>query len=189
MNTAAASTPAKDAADRIAEAIHAAKLAHPLPPARPFSLRDAADVIRRVLAVEFPTGKAKPNKAAADPSKPPLSGPVDEAFLDWCQAQEACRYIDVRRENQKAQLWASTNKKPVSRRRLVNWLNKAEPTPGFDWRWREAGKPAAQSAEPEGWREWVRANATDPSWADLPWASIDATGRKYITEQMKKDTP
>lgn len=183
-----ATPPAKDAADRIAEAIHAARVAHPPTAPKPFSLRDAADVIRRVLAVEFPAGKPRPKKPA-DPSKPPLTGPVDEAFLDWCQSQEACRYIDVRRENQKAQLWASTNKVPVSRRRLVNWLNKAEPTTGFDWQARQAGKPAAQGAEPEGWREWVRANATDPSHADREWASLDAAARKYITEQMKKGTP
>jgi hypothetical protein len=85
-------------------------------------------------------------------------------------------------------MWGSTNKKAVSRRRFVNWLNKADPTPGFDWQARAAGKPAAQGAEPEGWREWVRANATDPSNAERPWASLDAAARKYITEQMKGGT-
>lgn len=42
--------------------------------------------------------------------------------------------------------------------------------------------------EPEGWREWVRENATDPANAEKPWSSFDRSQQKYILDQLNRNT-
>lgn len=59
--------------------------------------------------------------------------------------------------------------------------------------WHEFGGKArtaiaapAPVSEPAGWREWVRANVTDPSHADREWGFFDRSTQIYWTEQITK---
>lgn len=64
--------------------------------------------------------------AAAEPQtgeKPPLS---DEDWLKSLCADPTYAGIDVRREHGKCLRWCEVKKLGMSRRRLVNWLNKVE---------------------------------------------------------------
>lgn len=55
------------------------------------------------------------------------TAPVDDSFVAELGTNAAYEGIDVPREWLKCQQWCATNSMPPSRRRLVNWLNRAEP--------------------------------------------------------------
>ena len=97
--------------------------------------------------------------------------------------------IDIRRELGKAQAWASVRNVGVSRMRFVNWLNKAVNDRPIAFNGTGAtsfAKPAPKVWEPLGWREWVRENAQDPTWADRPWTSLDSAAQKYIIGELDR---
>lgn len=54
---------------------------------------------------------------------PPTS---DEDWLNSLRNEEAYRGLDLDRELGKCKTWCETNRKPFSRRRFVNWINRAE---------------------------------------------------------------
>jgi hypothetical protein len=62
------------------------------------------------------------------PQKQPKQ--TDAEWLVDLETSPAYRGIDIRREHAKALVWAAANKKTMSRRRFVNWINKCEPTMG-----------------------------------------------------------
>jgi hypothetical protein len=73
----------------------------------------------------------------------------------------------------------------VTRQRFINWLNKVERPVAVNG----AGQTSFQKApapvwEPPGWREWVKENSTDPSWASRPWSALDPAAQKYILSQL-----
>ena len=55
-----------------------------------------------------------------------VSATSDEDWLKQLEIQPAYNLIDVRREFSKMQTWCIANRKMPSRRRFVNWLNRAE---------------------------------------------------------------
>jgi len=55
-----------------------------------------------------------------------VSATSDEDWLKELEIQPAYNLIDVRREYSKMQMWCTANRKVPSRRRFVNWLNRAE---------------------------------------------------------------
>lgn len=61
--------------------------------------------------------------ATASVKKPELS---DEDWLTQLSANPAYDGLDVRREFSKMQAWCAANRKQATRRRLVNWLNRAD---------------------------------------------------------------
>ncbi len=112
---------------------------------------------------------------------------ADEDWIAELEANEAYRGIDIRRELGKAQAWASVKGVGVSRQRFVNWLNKVERPVAVNG----AGQTSFQKApppvwEPPGWRDWVRENAQDPTWADRPWTSLDSAAQKYIIGELER---
>jgi hypothetical protein len=113
---------------------------------------------------------------------------VDEAWIEELEGNPAYAGIDIKRELGKAQAWASVRGVGVSQRRFLNWLNKATVDRPIAFNGVGAtsfAKPAPQGPEePKGWREWVRANASDPSNSDKPWSALDAAAQRYILSQL-----
>lgn len=73
---------------------------------------------------------ATPTTTPRDREKHPQS--IDEIIADF-EASPAYKGIDVRRECAKAAEWIKNKKdRRLTRRYLVNWLNKCEPTIDFD---------------------------------------------------------
>ena len=62
---------------------------------------------------------AKQRSAVASPAS-------DEEWLQSLTVNPAYAGLDVRREFQKMTAWCEVNRKQPSRRRLINWLNRAE---------------------------------------------------------------
>ena len=54
------------------------------------------------------------------------SAPNDEQWLASLAIDPAFAGIDVQREFAKMSAWCSVNRKQPSRRRFINWLNRAE---------------------------------------------------------------
>lgn len=50
----------------------------------------------------------------------------DDEWIESLKQDEAYKGIDVAREVSKCSRWCETNRKALSRRRIVNWLNRAE---------------------------------------------------------------
>lgn len=112
---------------------------------------------------------------------------IDDEWLAELEANPTYAGIDIRRELGKAQAWASVNRVGVSRRRFVNWLNRAlEARPiAFNGTGATSFAPKPQQEqEPAGWRDWVRENSQDPTWADRPWLALDPAARQYIRSQL-----
>lgn len=112
---------------------------------------------------------------------------IDELWLQELEASPVYTGIDIRRELGKAQAWASVNGVGVSRKRFINWLNRAlESRPiGISGAGKTSFAPKPiQEQEPAGWREWVRENSTNTDWANEPWLALDATARNYIRSQL-----
>ncbi len=118
---------------------------------------------------------------------------VDEAWIQELEGNPAYAGIDIKRELGKAQAWASVRGVGISQRRFLNWLNKATVDRPIAFNGVGAtsfAKPAPQGPEePKGWREWVRANASDPSNADKPWSALDAAAQRYILSQLNGPAP
>jgi len=118
---------------------------------------------------------------------------VDEAWIEELEGNPAYAGIDIKRELGKAQAWASVRGVGVSQRRFLNWLNKATVDRPIAFNGVGAtsfAKPAPQGPEePKGWREWVRANASDPSNADKPWSALDSAAQLYILSKLNGPAP
>ena len=114
---------------------------------------------------------------------------IDEEWIGELEANPVYAGIDIKRELGKAQAWASVNNAGVTRRRFINWLNRAvEQRPillNGQGKTSFAPKPV-QEQEPHGWREWVRENCVNADWADSPWLALDASARQHIRSQLPK---
>lgn len=64
-------------------------------------------------------------KPPSIPKATPVLPETDDQWLLGVAANPAYQGLDVRREVEKCRAWASVNGKKPSRRRIVNWLNKA----------------------------------------------------------------
>jgi hypothetical protein len=113
----------------------------------------------------------------------------DAEWITELVTSPAYRGIDVRREHAKALVWAAANKKTMSRRRFLNWINKCEPT------MTSLGHNAPTSTslpEPNGWRAWVNDNAPDSVYArggareGEQWSALDRTTQDWLTKQTTR---
>ena len=103
---------------------------------------------------------------------------TDAEWLADLSTSPAYRGIDVRREHAKALIWAAANKKTMSRRRFLNWINKCEPTMGQQ-------APTLRSRprypNPMAGRAWINDNAPDSVYArggareGEQWSGLDRT--------------
>lgn len=70
------------------------------------------------------SGEGIKEKGSGEKPKPqPLP---DDAYLDSLQSNPAYKHLDVKLEYSKMVVWCNTNHKQATRKRLVNWLNRAE---------------------------------------------------------------
>ena len=122
------------------------------------------------------------------PKKQPKQ--TDAEWLADLATSPAYRGIDVRREHAKALVWAAANKKTMSRRRFVNWINKCEPTMGQQT---SNATISTSFPEPNGWRAWVNDNAPDSVYArggareGEQWSALDRTTQDWLTKQTARE--
>jgi hypothetical protein len=160
-------------ATQIAEAVFARK-AEMTREGQTMKSRDVIACITGVL-VRWRISEPKSTAAAAG-AKLPSKSAEDETWLGQLQALPAYQGINIRQELGRCSTWCNVNRKVLSRRRFVNWLNKVEApmTQG-------GPRGAARSiyVEPPTWRETLRhvGQAFDPErlaellagrWDDLP---------------------
>lgn len=116
------------------------------------------------------------------------SAQTDAEWLESLKSNPAYRGIDVAREHAKALVWAAENKKQMSRRRFVNWLNRAERPMGPQTA--IPGNSRASLPEPDDWRAWIHENAPESVYArggtheGAAWATLDAITQEWITKQI-----
>jgi hypothetical protein len=121
------------------------------------------------------------------PQKQPKQ--TDAEWLADLATSPAYRGIDIRREHAKALVWAAANKKTMSRRRFVNWINKCEPTMGQQM---PSGSISTSLPEPNGWRAWINDNAPDSVYArggareGEQWSALDRTTQDWLTKQTAR---
>jgi len=110
-----------------------------------------ADRVWELVQAAYDAEKAKkPRQKPQDAS--------DEAFLSDLEAKECYKGINIRREHQKALIWAGTRNEGMTRRRFINWLNKVERPMGSVPDPRK--KPSAYTA-PTGWESILRVMGKD----------------------------
>lgn len=80
----------------------------------------AEEVFKTVVATDD-TGAAR-----REPRQQPKNQQTDEEWLNALKTNPAYAGLDVAREHAKMVAWCSVNGKQPSRRRFVNWLNRAE---------------------------------------------------------------
>jgi hypothetical protein len=115
----------------------------------------------------------------------------DAAWIASLEARPAYAGIDVRREIDRCRLWCETKKRRLSRQRVINWLNKSDPTcsPGA----RRGAAAVDFYREPEDWRSTLRRISVRLSWADETllrllgerWADLPLTVRDLILREPR----
>jgi len=128
---------------------------------------------------------------ADEPEKPKKQPKqTDAEWLAELATSPAYRGIDVRREHAKALVWASANKKTMSRRRFINWVNRCE-TAMAPQAGRAFDSPPSMS-EPNGWRAWINENATESVYArggaqeGAQWSGLDRATQDWLTKQTAR---
>jgi hypothetical protein len=141
--------------------------------------------------------------AGAPPPDLPLDGLFDEPekpqkqpkqtdaeWLAELTTSSAYRGIDVRREHAKAIVWAAANKKTMSRRRFLNWINRCETAMAPQMT--RAFVSTASVPEPNGWRAWINENAPESVYArggtreGEQWNVLDRTTQDWLTKQTAR---
>ena len=106
--------------------------------------------------------------AKLKPAKPPgVSLGIGTDDADWLKSLSAnptYAGLDIVREFGKMQAWCSANKAVSSRRRFINWINKAE-------RPLNAGPAAGRAGMPE----WAPTQAMLKAYAHEKWPDMDLT--------------
>jgi len=150
-----------------------------------------AEALQPLLEAEFPAA-VKPKKSAVSKWK---GAATDSEWLDELEQEAALRFIDVRRELGKCQLWAKGQGVTVSRQRFIAWLLKAQPTIGYD----AQGKSSADAKRPKsnapvGWLRTLNRVAPDCVYAkgsafeidaesDYAWSQLPAALRAQILKE------
>ena len=128
-------------------------------------------------------------KQIEKPQKQPKQ--TDAEWLAELATSSAYRGIDVRREHAKALVWASANKKTMSRRRFINWVNRCETNMVSPMA--RAFDPAPSMPEPNGWRAWINDNAPESVYArggareGEQWSALDRTTQDWLTKQTARE--
>ncbi len=162
----------------------------------PYSRARAAAVIRDMLAKES-LCVSRPSKAAKTAVNRWKGAVDDAAWLDQLEKLPHLQHIDVRRELGKCQLWATTAGQVVSRQRFVAWLNKAQPTIGYNAQGKSStDKKTAQAPSvytaPANWQAVLRNVAKTRGWGEdaidetcaLPWEDVSLTIRQEIIKAL-----
>lgn len=138
---------------------------------------DALVVAEAALAPFF-----QPAKPKAKAAPKPKATATDAEWLAELAASPAYAGINVAREFEKMKVWATTNKQPPTRRRFINWLNRAQPD-------RVLGAPTTAKpglpAAPAGW--WEAARLLYPDARFILEGTGSATDWEHICRYIGKD--
>jgi hypothetical protein len=125
--------------------------------------------------------------------KIPGESATDEAWIASLEAMPAYEGIDVRRELGKMQVWASANRQKPTRKRFVNWLNRAERPLGVSGIGQSSNARKSPGTAQEGplrWRERITeaypecVYAPGKSHGDVPWGRLDSESQKTILKLL-----
>jgi len=109
----------------------------------------------------------------------------DQEWVAMLEGEPHLKGIDIKREINACQFWCRNNKKLPTRRRIINWLSKAERVVDLKAsgaQYATGLKPLPpMPPEPNNWRE------TFPDFihAGKSWPEIDRTAQIYIADQMR----
>jgi len=110
----------------------------------------------------------------------------DAAWIASLEKEPALAGVNIRLEISKCDFWCRNNKKPRTRRRIINWLMKAErvmDAKALGGTYANGLRPLPPAPpEPQGWRE----TFPDYIYAHLPWNQIERSAQIYLAEQMKQ---
>lgn len=191
--------PIEDAATRIAKALSADRRAYETSPNKvgPYPMCMAVACLRALLAVEFPDQRSRPPKRAKTAITQWTGAVDDDAWLDQLAEEPAMRFIDVKKELGRCQFWCKVNGKPITRRRFTTWLQRADPTIGYDAAGKSStDKKTAQAPnvynEPPAWREILRGLGERKGWAndviadacEKAWGEVSLTVRQEIIKAL-----
>lgn len=109
---------------------------------------------------------------------------TDEQWVISLEGEPSLKGINVRQEIGKCQFWCRTNQKLPTRRRIVNWLNKAERVTDLKAQGAQYANglrpvPPVQP-EPANWRD------AFPDFVDVgkPWPSLRPEQRAFILTEL-----
>lgn len=140
------------------------------------------EVQKAISAHSRPTPTSPPSPASKTPENGTCS---DEEWLRGLEGLPEYKGIDVRRELERCMAWAKKNDASVSRRTFENWLKKAEAPIKLSVT-KSSVRTFQPILEPRNWRQWVEANAIDPSNARRQWSDLDRSAQQYISSEMAK---
>lgn len=156
------------------------------------------DVTNSNAHVTQANGSVTPSETDAESEaggekKAAVAAPASDS--DWLSAlttDPTYEGIDVRREFGKMTAWACTNKKQPTRRRFINWLNRAE-RPIINTYQPHQPTRVNDVFEPKGWKAWLNAKRPDSPLAAggereaQRWQDIDRVSQEYIYKGMKQE--
>ena len=147
------------------EQLLAACKAKASPPGRKLT---AAEVFEVAVGV----GEAKP-KVASKSSSATLTL-TDAEWVASLEAEPALSGVNIKREINACQFWCKNNKKLPTRRRILNWLAKAERVVDLKASGAQyaTGLKVPPAPGPDGWLAWVADNI--PPEEDAAWGQVTA---------------
>lgn len=108
-------------------------------------------------------------------STTPIGQMTEDEFMESLESDPAFAGIDIKREAGKMQAWCKYRGVQPTRRRLINWLMKAERTIGSSYDGRSSAAPAQGDVyhEPDSWQQkaarlYPEADFTGREWKELP---------------------
>ena len=112
---------------------------------------------------------------------------ADPEWLETIRAQPAYAGLDIDRELGKMRAWCATNSRQPSRRRFINWLNRADRPINL----MQPRAPAPSIPEPKNWRSFARETFADPVFLNpespryaQEWQDLDRETQRLISQRM-----
>jgi hypothetical protein len=119
-----------------------------------------------------------------------VAAPATEAeWLDGLCADPAYVGINVRLEHAKAVRWCLENRRALTRRRFVNWLNRCDKPIGTA---QTGAQPKPSLAEPRGWKAFLNHEYPESRFsagqADEvhEWSKLDRQTQGWLIGEMRK---
>ena len=140
-----------------------------------------------VTPSEASAGSEAKQKEKQGAVAPPAS---DSEWLASLCTSTAYQGIDVRREFEKMNLWACTNKKQATKRRFINWLNRVERPLSVSNGAAAPQKPSLN--EPRGWKAWLNHNLPDSAFSTggvhecHEWSKLPRHGQEAVLQGMAR---
>lgn len=150
---------------------------------------------RNITVIKSNSGNGLSPQAEAEANAEKKQGAVappasDSEWLASLCTSTAYQGIDVRREFEKMNLWACTNKKQATKRRFINWLNRVERPLSVSNGAAAPQKPSLN--EPRGWKAWLNHNLPDSAFSTggvhecHEWSKLPRHGQEAVLQGMAR---